>query len=212
MKKVGFGDDRHVVTSEWKLAVGVDGWDDCSSDQWRYATGLAVATAAVTTVALAAAIATVALATAVTTVAFTAALAVIVVVAVVALTAVVATVVTLVVTVIAAPLVRPTEPGTLDGAPPLYLSPPPSTRARPAPVRAHPAPAVARRRRPAVAAELLGARQPAAAAWPPCAHVPAPPARVAWHGGAAPAPVAASELFPLPCAAAAPWPWISNVR
>jgi hypothetical protein len=31
MKKVGFGDDRHVVTSEWKLAVGVDGWDDCSS-------------------------------------------------------------------------------------------------------------------------------------------------------------------------------------
>jgi hypothetical protein len=31
MKKVRFGDDRHVVTSEWKLAVGVDGWDDCSS-------------------------------------------------------------------------------------------------------------------------------------------------------------------------------------
>jgi hypothetical protein len=30
MKKVGFGDDRHVVTSEWKLAVGVDGRDDCS--------------------------------------------------------------------------------------------------------------------------------------------------------------------------------------
>jgi hypothetical protein len=31
MKKVGFRDDRHVVTSEWKLAVGVDGRDDCSS-------------------------------------------------------------------------------------------------------------------------------------------------------------------------------------
>ena len=31
MEKVGFGDDRHVVTSKWKLAVGVDGWDDCSS-------------------------------------------------------------------------------------------------------------------------------------------------------------------------------------
>jgi hypothetical protein len=31
MKKVGFGDDRHVITNEWKLAVGVDGRDDCSS-------------------------------------------------------------------------------------------------------------------------------------------------------------------------------------
>jgi hypothetical protein len=31
MKKVGFRDDKHVVTSEWKLAVGVDGRDDCSS-------------------------------------------------------------------------------------------------------------------------------------------------------------------------------------
>jgi hypothetical protein len=31
MKKVGFGDDRHVVTSKWKLAIGVDGQDDCSS-------------------------------------------------------------------------------------------------------------------------------------------------------------------------------------
>ena len=31
MKKVGFGDDRHMVTSEWKLAGGVDGRDDCSS-------------------------------------------------------------------------------------------------------------------------------------------------------------------------------------
>jgi hypothetical protein len=31
MKKVGFGYDRHVITSEWKLAVGVDGRDDCSS-------------------------------------------------------------------------------------------------------------------------------------------------------------------------------------
>jgi hypothetical protein len=31
MKKVRFGDDRHVVTSEGKLAVGVDGRDDCSS-------------------------------------------------------------------------------------------------------------------------------------------------------------------------------------
>jgi hypothetical protein len=31
MDKVGFGDDRHVVTSEWKLAVGVDGRDDRSS-------------------------------------------------------------------------------------------------------------------------------------------------------------------------------------
>jgi hypothetical protein len=30
MKKVRFRDDRHVVTSEWKLAVGVDGRDDCS--------------------------------------------------------------------------------------------------------------------------------------------------------------------------------------
>jgi hypothetical protein len=32
MKKVGFGDDKHVVTSEGKLVVGVDGRDDCSSD------------------------------------------------------------------------------------------------------------------------------------------------------------------------------------
>jgi hypothetical protein len=32
MEKVGFGDDRHVVTSEWKLTVEVDGRDDCSSD------------------------------------------------------------------------------------------------------------------------------------------------------------------------------------
>jgi hypothetical protein len=31
MKKVGFGDDRHMVTNEWKLAGGVDGRDDCSS-------------------------------------------------------------------------------------------------------------------------------------------------------------------------------------
>jgi hypothetical protein len=31
MEKVRFGDDRHVATSEWKLAVGVDGQDDCSS-------------------------------------------------------------------------------------------------------------------------------------------------------------------------------------
>jgi hypothetical protein len=31
MKKVGFRNDRHVVTSEWKLAIGVDGRDDCSS-------------------------------------------------------------------------------------------------------------------------------------------------------------------------------------
>jgi hypothetical protein len=31
MKKIGFRNDRHVVTSEGKLAVGVDGRDDCSS-------------------------------------------------------------------------------------------------------------------------------------------------------------------------------------
>jgi hypothetical protein len=31
MEKVGFRDDKNVVTSEWKLAVGVDGRDDCSS-------------------------------------------------------------------------------------------------------------------------------------------------------------------------------------
>jgi hypothetical protein len=31
MKKVEFRDDRHVVTSEWELTVGVDGRDDCSS-------------------------------------------------------------------------------------------------------------------------------------------------------------------------------------
>jgi hypothetical protein len=85
----------------------------------------------------------------------------------------------------------------------------PPARARPAPVRARPAPAVARRRRLAVAAELLGARQPAAGRNPLRAR-PGAPARVAWHGGATPAPVAAFELFPLPCAAL--WPWISNVR
>jgi hypothetical protein len=32
MKKIGLKNDGHVVTSEWKLAVGVDGRDDCSSD------------------------------------------------------------------------------------------------------------------------------------------------------------------------------------
>jgi hypothetical protein len=31
MEKVGFRDNRHVVTSEWKLTVGVDRRDDCSS-------------------------------------------------------------------------------------------------------------------------------------------------------------------------------------
>jgi hypothetical protein len=31
MNKVGFRIDRHVVTSEWKLAVGIDGRDDSSS-------------------------------------------------------------------------------------------------------------------------------------------------------------------------------------
>jgi hypothetical protein len=31
MTKIGFRDDRHVVTNEWKLAVGVDGRDDGSS-------------------------------------------------------------------------------------------------------------------------------------------------------------------------------------
>jgi hypothetical protein len=31
MKKVRFRDDRHMVTSEGQLAVGVDGRDDCSS-------------------------------------------------------------------------------------------------------------------------------------------------------------------------------------
>jgi hypothetical protein len=31
MKKVRFRDDRHVVTSGWKLSVGVDGRDDCNS-------------------------------------------------------------------------------------------------------------------------------------------------------------------------------------
>jgi hypothetical protein len=31
MKKIGLRNDRHVITSEGKLAVGVDGRDDCSS-------------------------------------------------------------------------------------------------------------------------------------------------------------------------------------
>jgi hypothetical protein len=31
MKKVRFRDDIHVDTSEWELAVGLDGRDDCSS-------------------------------------------------------------------------------------------------------------------------------------------------------------------------------------
>jgi hypothetical protein len=31
MKKVGFRDDRHVITIKWKLAVEVDGRDDSSS-------------------------------------------------------------------------------------------------------------------------------------------------------------------------------------
>jgi hypothetical protein len=31
MEKVIFGDNRHVVTSKWKLVVGVDGRDDCSN-------------------------------------------------------------------------------------------------------------------------------------------------------------------------------------
>jgi hypothetical protein len=29
MKEVRFRDDGHVVTREWQLTVGVDGWDDC---------------------------------------------------------------------------------------------------------------------------------------------------------------------------------------
>jgi hypothetical protein len=41
MKEVGFRNDRHMVTSEWKLAVGVNGWDDCSNGAlslllWRH--------------------------------------------------------------------------------------------------------------------------------------------------------------------------------
>jgi hypothetical protein len=31
VEKVRFGDNKHVVTSKWKLAIGVNGWDDCSS-------------------------------------------------------------------------------------------------------------------------------------------------------------------------------------
>jgi hypothetical protein len=31
MKEVGFRNDKHMVTSEWKLVVGVVGEDDCSS-------------------------------------------------------------------------------------------------------------------------------------------------------------------------------------
>jgi hypothetical protein len=31
MKKIGFGNDRNMVTSKWKLTVGVDGRDDCNS-------------------------------------------------------------------------------------------------------------------------------------------------------------------------------------
>jgi hypothetical protein len=31
MKEVGFRNDRHMVTGEWKLAIGVDERDDCSS-------------------------------------------------------------------------------------------------------------------------------------------------------------------------------------
>jgi hypothetical protein len=58
----------------------------------------------------------------------------------------------------------------------------PPARARPALVRARPAPAVARRRRPAMVAELLGARQPAAAARPP-ARTSRRPLR-AWRGTA----------------------------
>jgi hypothetical protein len=41
MKEVRFTNDRHMVTSEWKLTVGVDGRDDCSSGAlplplWRH--------------------------------------------------------------------------------------------------------------------------------------------------------------------------------
>jgi hypothetical protein len=41
MKEVGFINDRHMVTSEWKLAVGVDGRNDCSNGAmplllWRH--------------------------------------------------------------------------------------------------------------------------------------------------------------------------------
>jgi hypothetical protein len=31
VEKVRFGDNRHVVTSKWKVAVGVDGRDDRSN-------------------------------------------------------------------------------------------------------------------------------------------------------------------------------------
>jgi hypothetical protein len=31
MKKIGFRNDRHVITSKGKLAVGLDGRDECSS-------------------------------------------------------------------------------------------------------------------------------------------------------------------------------------
>jgi hypothetical protein len=41
MKEVGFRNDRHMITSEWQLAVGVDRWDDCINDAlplplWRH--------------------------------------------------------------------------------------------------------------------------------------------------------------------------------
>jgi hypothetical protein len=41
MKKVGFRNDGHMVTSEWQLAVGVDKRDDCSNGAlplplWRH--------------------------------------------------------------------------------------------------------------------------------------------------------------------------------
>jgi hypothetical protein len=41
MKVVGFRNDRHMVTSEWQLVVGVDRWDDCSNGAlplplWRH--------------------------------------------------------------------------------------------------------------------------------------------------------------------------------
>jgi hypothetical protein len=32
VEKVIFGDNRHVVTSKWKMVVGVDGRDDRSND------------------------------------------------------------------------------------------------------------------------------------------------------------------------------------
>jgi hypothetical protein len=39
--EAGFRNDRHMVTSKWKLAVGVDGRDDCSNGAlplllWRH--------------------------------------------------------------------------------------------------------------------------------------------------------------------------------